>query len=162
MYAVVNNSVHVFVGEPVVVGEDIQVTVDCSPLINVVVNNGISNTIVTWYKDGAQLTNGSAVNVVISADNKLCIITDTLLTVGGQFGTDGNYTCEICNRSTCMQNATLLDVCGKYVSIKSVIIFIQYVYLYLHSCTKYNATSIFSSSISKVCNTNMWAGCYHS
>ena len=94
----VNVSVGVFVGEPVTVGEDVRVTIDCSPLIDEAINNGILNPTVTWFKDRAELSNGSAPNVEISADRRRLIITNTSLAVGGRLGTEGNYTCKVKNR----------------------------------------------------------------
>ena len=113
-YVVVNRSVAVFVGEDVVVEEIVQVTINCSQLIDATIDNEISNASITWYKNGALLTNGSAINVVISADGRYCIITHTLLSVGGLQGTDGNYTCEVCNTpTTCTAMTTyLVAVCG--------------------------------------------------
>ena len=109
-YLVVNGSVDVFAGEDVVVEEDVRVTINCSQLIDA---NEISNASITWYKDGALLTTGSAISAVISADGRYCIITHTLLPVGGQLGTDGNYTCEVCNTpTTCTAMTTCLAVCG--------------------------------------------------
>ena len=59
-------------------------TIDCGPLIDEVVNTtNVTNPMVTWYKHGAVLTTGSAINVEISDDSRLCIITDTLLSAGG-------------------------------------------------------------------------------
>ena len=80
----VNGSVAVFVGENVVVKEDVKVIIDCSQLIDSIVDNRISNTTTTWYKDGFPIANGSALNVEISADNRYCIITNTLLAIGGR------------------------------------------------------------------------------
>ena len=106
----VNESLVVFVGEPVIVPEDIRVTIDCGEVIDAA---PIENPTVTWYKNGIPITNGSAINVVISADNRLCIITDTLLAVGGQLGTDGNYSCQVCTSMECNITNSIHDVCGK-------------------------------------------------
>ena len=115
-YVVINESVVVFVGEPVIVGQDVQVTIDCSQLIEEVINTRVPNPVINWYKDGREITNGAELNVVISTDKSLCIITDTTRAVGGQLGTDGNYSCEVCTDSSlanCMRNFTDADVCGK-------------------------------------------------
>ena len=111
-FVVVNNRVEVNVGQDVIVNrEGIRVTIDCTQLIN---NIGVQNTTVNWYKDGVTITNGSAVNVAISNDDRLCIITNTLLTVGGQNGTGGNYTCEVCDGTTnCISKESTHVVCGK-------------------------------------------------
>ena len=109
-------SVVVFAGEPVITTQLIRVTIDCGQLIDEVVNTtGITNPNVTWFKDGAALLdNRSAINVIVSADQRFCVITDTLLAVGGQLGTDGNYSCEVCSTPTnCLRNDTYVAVCGK-------------------------------------------------
>ena len=113
-YVVVNETVVVFVGEPVIVREDVQVTINCSQLIDEAINNGISNPNVTWYKDGVAITNSSHMNIFISADDRLCIITDTSLSIDDQLGTAGNYTCEVCNTTGCINETTSQFVCGKY------------------------------------------------
>ena len=114
-YVVINNSVVVFVGKPVIVGEHERVTIDCGQLIDEAIDNGIANPTVSWCKDERPLTTGSAVNVQISADNRFCIISDTLLAVGGQLGTSGNYTCKVCNTSACDEVTSPLTVCGELI-----------------------------------------------
>ena len=113
----INDSVVLFAGEPIVVGEDVQVTIDCSEVIDPVIAGGIPNPTIAWIKDGAELTgNGSAPNVEISADRRHLIITDTLLAVGGQLGNDGNYTCEVCDDSinvNCRNRTSCIAVCGE-------------------------------------------------
>ena len=113
----VNGSVFVFVGKPVSVEEKIRVTIDCSQLIDEVIDStGVSNPTISWYKDGLIITNGSERNVLISADNRLCVITHTLRASGALLGTDGNYTCQVCTDSTmtaCMINETVADFCGE-------------------------------------------------
>ena len=104
----------VFVGEPVTVRQDVRVTINCSEVIErVIASTNVSNPDITWYKDGRPITNGSELNVVLSSDSRLCIITDTLMAVGGQLGTDGNYTCEVCTNETCAGNGTNTTVCGE-------------------------------------------------
>ena len=112
---VVNDSATVFIGEPVITPEDIRVTIDCGQLKNKVVSiTNVTNLTVTWYRDGAVLTTGSAPNVEISDDGRFCVITDTLLNVGGQLGTDGNYSCEVCSTPTnCQRNDTCSEACGE-------------------------------------------------
>ena len=112
---VVNDSVTVFVGEPIITPEDIRVTIDCGQLIDEVINTtNVTKPAVTWYKDGAALTTGSEINVEISDDRIFCVITDTLLPVGGQLGTHGNYSCEVCSTPTnCQRKDTAAAVCGE-------------------------------------------------
>ena len=112
MCIVINNSLAVLVGEPATVGEDVRVTIDCGLLIEEAINNGISDPNITWYKDGLELSNGSVQNVVISADRRFCIVTDTLLPIGGTVGNNGQYTCEACNDTNCIKTSRLI-VCGK-------------------------------------------------
>ena len=114
MYIVVNNTVTVNVGQAVIAREDVRVSIDCGQLIDDKINSGVQNPTVNWYKEGAILTTGSAINVEISMDSRLCVITDTLLPVGGQLGTDGNYTCEVCGGTTdCTSKESTQILCGK-------------------------------------------------
>ena len=119
MYIVVDEveSVVVFVGEPVIVEEDLQVIIDCGQMIDAAIfSTEMPAPVITWYKDETPLSNGSALNVVISSDNRSCIITNTSLAVGGQFGTDGIYTCEVCADMTminCSTNQTNVRVCSE-------------------------------------------------
>ena len=115
LFTVINSSVVVFIGEPVIVPEDVRVTIDCGPLIDeVAASTGVTNPMVTWRKDGSILTTGSAINVEISDDGRQCIITDTLLAVGGQLGTDGEYSCEVCSTPTqCNETIDPVVVCGE-------------------------------------------------
>ena len=108
----------VFAGKPVIAPEHVRLTVNCSPLIDQAVSNGVLNPTVNWFKDGSELSNGSAPNVVISADRRLLIITDTLLFFGGRLGNDGNYTCDVCMdfmSSNCTNTITTpVAFCGEY------------------------------------------------
>jgi len=102
------------VGENIKVGEGEHVIVDCGPLIDA---NGDPNSKVTWSLDGLQLSNNSRSNVKISQDERLCIITNTILSDDGKFGNGGNYTCEVCsgfssNDSRCSIDSAIVDVCG--------------------------------------------------
>ena len=92
-------TVVVYVGYPIVFGDDVQATIDCSPLIDTAINNGTSNPIVTWYKNGVEVLNRSTPNVEISADRRLLKITESFPT-GGQIGSDSIYTCEVCEDPT--------------------------------------------------------------
>ena len=106
----------VFAGEPVIAPDDVRVIVNCCQLIDLAITSGIQNPTVNWFKDGLELSNVSAPNVVISANRKLLIITDTLLAVGGQLGNGGNYTCSVCRNfmSPNCSKTTHVAVCGEY------------------------------------------------
>ena len=108
----VNNKVEVNVGEDVIVNrEGIGVIINCTQLIN---NIGVQNPTVNWYKDGVTITDGSAVNAVLANNNRLCIITKTLLHGYDQVGTSGNYTCKVCDGTTnCISRNSTHAVCGK-------------------------------------------------
>lgn len=114
-YVVDGNSLYAIVGTPIFVGSNIHVTIDCGPLIENVTNMyGLIST-VTWYKSGLNLTNGSATNVVLSQDNRLCIINNTVLISGGHIGTAGDYTCKVCrNSSDCKNKTSIHKVCGEW------------------------------------------------
>ena len=112
----VNISVVVLAGEPLITKvEGIRVTIDCGQLIDEMVDTtGITNPIVTWFKDGAILRNRTASNVIVSANQRFCVIVDTFLALGSQLGTDGNYSCEVCSSHTnCQRNDTSVAICGK-------------------------------------------------
>ena len=113
-YVVVNDSLVVFIGEPVMVRETIQVTIDCGQLIDEAVGIGILNPTITWLLNDRILPQGG-INVEISADNRSRTITDTLIAVGGQLGTEGDYTCRVCDHttSTCVSRSTEVAVCSK-------------------------------------------------
>ena len=152
----VNKSLVVFVGETVRVGEDIRVTIDCGPLIDEAINNGISNPTVTWlinsYRE-AELSNGSISNVVVSADKRFCIITTFI----GLYGNDGQYTCEVCNNTICMNKTSHVFVCGKDIFCLMVLIIIPAVPF---RPSKFVPTSITTSSESIFNITNMWTRHY--
>lgn len=98
------------------VRELIIVTIDCGNLINTVMDLTGINPTVTWFKNGISLSNGSEANVVISQDRRRCIVSQTLLAVGGQLGTSGNYTCRACGgdgTAACLSDVSPLIVCGK-------------------------------------------------
>ena len=103
---------NVVVGDNVIVGVGERIVMDCGPLIDA---TGVSNPMINWFHDGIKLSNksGSGINVVISQDERLCIIIRTSLTVGGQIAIGGSYTCEVCsNSSACNNRSTIVDVCG--------------------------------------------------
>ena len=124
---VLNGSPNVLIGQTIKVEEDVEVIIDCTELIDAAINDGTSNPNVTWYKNGIPIVNGSVINTVISSDNRLCIINNTLLTGSGDairiddnigsagvdFGTSGNYTCEVCNISACKNLTSTKVVCGE-------------------------------------------------
>ena len=97
----INNSLAVFVGEPILASTELRVTIDCSPLIDqAIINASIPDPVVRWFRDGVELSNGSATNVEISADRRILIISATAVSVGGQLGNDGSYTCDVCTNNT--------------------------------------------------------------
>jgi len=109
------NPLAVFVGTPIIEGEDIQVTIDCGSLIQSVTNESGLISSITWYKNGRTLSNGSATNVILSQDNQLLILTETALSSGGQLGTNGDYTCEVCSNTTdCLNETSIHIVCSEY------------------------------------------------
>ena len=114
----INESVVVLAGEPVIVGDDVRVVIDCGQLIDRAIMSGIPNPTVNWLKDETLLDrNGSVPNVIISGDRRRLIITDTLLAVGGQLGNEGYYTCDVCTDftdSNC-NITTPVCVCGEYL-----------------------------------------------
>ena len=125
----VNGSLVVLIGQTIKLEEDVQVIIDCSQLIDAVANNETFNPNVTWYKNEIQIVNGSAINAEISSDTRFCIINCTLSDQVGSgenvaidenfgsanvdFGTSGNYTCEVCNVSTCINLTSPKFICGK-------------------------------------------------
>ena len=92
-------------GVPIAVRSDELLKIECGLLLDEVARNSIRN--VTWYNDGVVITNGSHMNVFISADDKFCIITDTSLTTSGQLGTAGNYICEVCTTTGCINETNV-------------------------------------------------------
>ena len=74
-----------FIGEPLIVGEDAQVTIDCGPLIDEAINNGTANPTITWYRNGLEFFNGSAANVLVTVDRRLCIISGTTVSACWRF-----------------------------------------------------------------------------
>ena len=110
---VVDNSIVVSVNETDIIStkEGIEVTVDCGPLADA---SGIPNPVIKWYKNDAPLSNGTEVNIIISQDSRLAIITETLMAVGGQIGTEGVYTCEVCNVTYCnIKKSITTEICGE-------------------------------------------------
>ena len=84
----------VYVGESITIdsetiGLNEQVIIDCSQFIDHV---GDVNPDVTWYIDGIPILSGSVMNVKISADNRLCLISNTSLATNDQLG---SYTCVV-------------------------------------------------------------------
>ena len=135
---VVDNAAMVDVGEAIIAREGVQVTINCTQLINNKINSGVQNPTVAWRKDRLILKTGSDPNVVLSKDRKLCIITSTLLTLGGQAGNDGNYNCEVCGGiRNCNNKKSNLVICGKseyfnnFIHTYSMYIFIICIYYIL-------------------------------
>jgi len=113
-YTVVNMSLVIFAGEPVVVPEDIQVTIDCGRLINETRDTLGVVANITWKKNGRIIVNDSEINVVLSPDNSTLFITDTLLGTPAQVGTNGLYECEVCGGNACVSVNGTVDPCSKY------------------------------------------------
>jgi len=103
-----------FIGEPVLVPENIQVTIDCGPSINQASKEAVVSQI-TWRKNGRVIVNGSEVNVVLAPDNRTIVIIDTLLGTPAKLGTDGIYECEVCG-AVCFMNVSTLEICSKYIT----------------------------------------------
>jgi len=114
---VVNMTFVAFVGEPIVVPENIQVTIDCAPLIDrAIMMGGVAN--ITWRKNGRVIVNGSEVNVELASDNRTIVITDTLRGTPAQVGTEGMYECEVCEiiDGTCDFTNFTVNPCGKCIA----------------------------------------------
>ena len=112
----VNNSLYLSSGEDATVILDVQITVDCKQLIDHLKDKGEPNPTITWTKDGSLLTNDSLPIVIISEDKELVIITRITFATGGQEGSDGNYTCNVCSgngNADCEEETSCLKVCGK-------------------------------------------------
>ena len=112
-----DNTVRVAIGENVVVQENVEVTMDCLELIDDIKGKGEENPMITWSKNELELSNLSQTNVIITHEKRYCTITATQLAIGGELGTAGNYTCEVCGRSSdqigCEQKTSSHIVCGK-------------------------------------------------
>ena len=121
----VNNNLKVNVGNPnsITVGPNIKVTIDFQPVINFVKGaTGRVNPRVVWYKNAIILTNGSEVDLYVSRDNSLVIITQTSIAQGQRLGTRGNYTCCAGFSGSALGficNSTIKAVCGKKSSNES-------------------------------------------
>ena len=114
MYAMLNwffTVVAIFVGQNIRVEVNKQIIIDCGPLIDATEVTNITK--INWIYNNNPLSNISTPNVLISQDERQCIITGTLLGVGGQLGNSGDYTCEVCSDlNTCMSNSSFIAVCG--------------------------------------------------
>ena len=112
-----DNTILVAIGENVFVQENVEVTMDCIELINDLKEKGEVNPEITWSKNGLVLSNLSQTNVIITHERRYCTITATQLAVGGELGTDGDYTCKVCSNISdqigCEQNTSSVMVCGK-------------------------------------------------
>ena len=98
------------IGQNIKLGTDEQIIINCGPLIDA---TKMTNRMVNWTHDSNPLSNGSVPDVVISQDERRCILNETVLAVGSQLGNSGNYTCEVCSdQNTCMSSSTIIDICG--------------------------------------------------
>ena len=111
----VNNSLTLIIGGSATVRVDQRVIIDCQPLIIDLMNKGVPNPRVTWFKNGIIVTNGSERNIAISKDRRFSIITETALSRGGELGTSGSYTCRVCdgNGTNCINDTSSKIVCGE-------------------------------------------------
>ena len=99
------------IGLNIKLGTDEQIVIDCGPLIDA---TEVTNVMVNWIHNSNPLSNGSVHNIVISQNERQCIINGTVLAVGGQLGNGGNYTCEVCSDfNICTSNSSIIDVCGQ-------------------------------------------------
>ena len=108
-----DNTILVAIGENVFVQENVEVTMDCIELIDDLKREGEVNPMITWSKNGLTLSNLSQTNVIITNKKRYCTITVTQLAIGGEFGTSGNYTCQVCDQIGCEQKTSSHIVCGK-------------------------------------------------
>ena len=100
--------VYAFVGEDITVPPFVHLTISCSHLISTLVLYNI-----TWSVNGDIVTNNSVPNATIEVRQHL-IITSTLLTVDGQFGSGGIYACTVCSdNGTCIERQSRCEICGK-------------------------------------------------
>ena len=102
--------VNIDIGQNIKLETDERVIIDCGPLIDAI---EVKNVTINWIHNSLLLPNVLVPNVVISQDERQCIIIETLWAAGGQLGNGGNYTCEVCSDlNTCMSNSTIIDACG--------------------------------------------------
>ena len=88
--------------------------IDCGQIIDGAAMEGRIAKI-TWYKNRRTISNGSEVNVVVAADKRSIIITDSLLATPAQVGTGGIYSCEVCTGDKiCEEKTSEVEICGKY------------------------------------------------
>ena len=100
-------------GDPVIVPEDVRVTIDCGPLIDIIAAEIGIPPIVRWYQDGTIIRTGCPINIIISDDGRLCSITDTVLGVGSQIGPDNSYTCNVSIPTDYNYTVTVYEDCGE-------------------------------------------------
>ena len=110
-FVVINHEVYAVVGETIIVPPSVRVTISCSRLIN---SSTIAPFNITWHLNGFLLTNSSGLSSIVSQDKHSVIIKSTELTVGGQLGNSGNYSCTTCSSNNkCDKRQSRLEVCGK-------------------------------------------------
>ncbi|XP_065885723.1 hemicentin-1-like isoform X3 [Dysidea avara] len=109
---VVNMSFVTFIDDPIPIPNNMRVEIDCGQVIDQAVMDGGGIANVTWYKNGRPITNNSVTNVVIAADNRSMIITDTFRGTPVQVGTEGFYACEVCVVGrNCFNVTRCTDIC---------------------------------------------------
>ena len=97
-----NQSVVVYVGEPVVVGGDVKVTIDCGYLIDTIPDN---NFCIGWFKNGNPITANSSCLEISEDKRKLKIFSDDLCKIDSELPlvsesyyllhNDHSYECKI-------------------------------------------------------------------
>ena len=110
-------------GEDISVPEYVDVTINCGHLISSIpmpVN-------ITWSVI-------SLPNVAVSQDKHHLIIAPTRLSVGGQLGNAGTYTCTVCSdNGTCLERHSHCQVCSKSASTHVCLVNLTMLYVSIES-----------------------------
>ena len=97
---VLNNKIDILLNR-----EGVRVILDCTPLIN---RHPVAETCKWWWQRWRPI--GDAPNVILSNNDRQCIITGT---ISGQGGNDGVYTAGVCYSGGCYHVMNTVVVCGK-------------------------------------------------
>lgn len=106
--------VKVEIGDDIIVKENVQVSINCTTLVEPRLVEEDFVPVISWFKDELPITNGT--NIMISENSFVCIIVDTILAAGGQVGTAGVYECVVCNNASipdCISRKSNKTVCGE-------------------------------------------------